>query len=283
MKKILSLFVLFLLITVLPASALAEGDGDGTGGGSSEPLMLASSSVPDGSVDVPVDTIITLTFSKNVVNMSVRDNNQTCFAMSDSSGNDVAISVLMGDDQVDPSIKRIIEIQPQAELTPDTTYTLTISQSVTSKSGVQLESDVMLTFTTVGAPEPAPETAIESSEPHSDTSTPETDAAAETAATDEASPEPSPEPYDPTAVSPAVTPSPEASSPSPSNDSDENAVLSTDNIEASSESVPASPIDDENDSADVEAANYSWLIYVAAGAVVVVVVSVLVIRHSKKK
>ena len=175
MKRILSLLLLLILISVLPLSVLAEGDDDGSGGGSGEPLELASSSVPDGSVDVPVDTIITLSFSKNVVNMSVRDNNGTCFTLADSSGSIVAIDVLMGDDQVDPSIKRIINIQPQAELTADTEYTLTISANVTSKSGVSLVADIDLTFTTGEAEAPAPETAVESSEPHADTSEPHAD------------------------------------------------------------------------------------------------------------
>jgi hypothetical protein len=135
----------------LQLSVLAdEGDGDGSGGGSGEPLMLDVSSVPDGITGVATDVVITLTFTKNVVNFSVKDNNMTCFTLTDSNGTPVPFSVLMGDDQVDPTIKRIIEIKPEA-LSPGTAYTLTVLKEVTSKSGVNLEDDVIIHFTTAQA------------------------------------------------------------------------------------------------------------------------------------
>jgi hypothetical protein len=159
MKKATYMFLLLVLIFALPVSVYAEG-GDGSGGDSGDPLTLATSSVPDGCADVPLNAQITLTFSKNVINMSVRDNNMACFSMTDSSGVIVGISVLMGDDQVDPNVKRLVTIKPKNELSPDTAYILTISRNLTSKSGVSLGDDVTLTFTTVSAPVPSPSPAV---------------------------------------------------------------------------------------------------------------------------
>lgn len=157
MKKMISALLLLILIAGLMVSALAvESAGDGSGGGSDEVLALESSSIPDGSTGVALDALMTLTFNKNVVNMSVQDSNMTCFSLADSQGNDVGINVLMGDDQINPDIKRIIEIDPKANLLPDTTYMLTISSKLTSKSGVSLPQAITLKFTTVSMPATTP-------------------------------------------------------------------------------------------------------------------------------
>ena len=139
-------------------TAWAEGgNGDGSGGGSDKPLLLDYSSLPNGSTDVATDVSITLTFTKNAVNMAVRDNNSGCFSLTSADGASVPVSVIMGDDQVDPDIKRIITVEAYG-LSPATTYTLTISGALTSKSGVSLGDPVYLSFTTKAAePQPAPE------------------------------------------------------------------------------------------------------------------------------
>ena len=137
-KRILSILLILLLITSLAVSAFAEGgNGDGSGGGKNVPLGLAESSVPDGSTNVPTDVTITLTFNKNVVTFTVKDNNMTCFSLADSRGTNVPVTVLMGDDQVDPDIKRIVNIQPSS-LSEGESYTLTISGRLTAKSGAVL-------------------------------------------------------------------------------------------------------------------------------------------------
>lgn len=148
-KRILSILLILLLIISLAVSAFAEGgNGDGSGGGKNVPLGLAESSVPDGSTNVPTDVTITLTFNKNVVNFTVKDNNMTCFSLADSRGTNVPVTVLMGDDQVDPDIKRIVNIQPSS-LSEGESYTLTISGRLTAKSGAVLGNDVILHFSTV--------------------------------------------------------------------------------------------------------------------------------------
>lgn len=178
-KSIPLLMTVLVLFALCAAPAWAEG-GDGSGGGSDKPLLLDYSSLPDGSTGVATDVSITLTFTKNVVNMAVRDNNSGCFSLTAADGSSVPVSVIMGDDQVDPDVKRIITVEAYG-LSPATTYTLTVSGALTSKSGVSLGSPVYLSFTTEGAeqqpapapaappvaePQPAPaETAAESEQP----------------------------------------------------------------------------------------------------------------------
>ena len=70
--------------------------------------------------------------------------------MTDENGNSVPINVEMGDDQIDPSIKRIITIVPQSALKPGTTYLLKIGGGITSKSGVSIGRDSYISFTTEG-------------------------------------------------------------------------------------------------------------------------------------
>ena len=158
--SIILIVTVLLMILLTTGTAWAEGgNGDGSGGGSDKPLLLDYSSLPNGSTDVATDVSITLTFTKNVVNMAVRDNNSGCFSLTSADGASIPVSVIMGDDQVDPDIKRIITVEAYG-LSPATTYTLTISGALTSKSGVSLGDPVYLSFTTKAAePQPAPEPA----------------------------------------------------------------------------------------------------------------------------
>ncbi len=158
--SIIFIVTVLLMILLTTGTAWAEGgNGDGSGGGSDKPLLLDYSSLPNGSTDVATDVSITLTFTKNVVNMAVRDNNSGCFSLTSADGASIPVSVIMGDDQVDPDIKRIITVEAYG-LSPATTYTLTISGALTSKSGVSLGDPVYLSFTTKAAePQPAPEPA----------------------------------------------------------------------------------------------------------------------------
>ena len=154
-KQIAALFFALCLLVCCALSAFAGdgsggGNGDGTGGGKGQPLVLASSSIANGAENVSQTPQIVLTFSKNVVHFTVRDNNKKCFSMTDEDGNSVPINVLMGDDQVDPSIKRIVTIVPQSSLTPGTTYLLKIGGGITSKSGVSIGRDSYIAFTVAG-------------------------------------------------------------------------------------------------------------------------------------
>ena len=164
--RITSVIFAVLMLISLALNAFAEGgNGDGTGGGKDQPLTLVSSSIPNGSENVSTTPEIVLTFSKNVVNFTVRDNNAKCFSMTDSKGNSVPVDVIMGDDQVDPSIKRIITVKPKSPLTPGETYLLKIGGGITSKSGVSIGRDTYIGFTV------AEDTPASSSQPVTEAST----------------------------------------------------------------------------------------------------------------
>lgn len=85
MKKFMPVILAFVLALAMPALAFAEGggggngggggggtgSGGGAGGGASEPLVVVSTSIPGGA-EVGAGDTITLVFSKNVCEASVR-------------------------------------------------------------------------------------------------------------------------------------------------------------------------------------------------------------------
>lgn len=148
-NRVIALLSVLVLLCAFAVTAVA-GNGDGSGGGKDKPLTLASCSVPNGAQNVPKNPEIVLTFSKNVVHFTVRDNNKKCFTLTDANGADVPINVIMGDDQVDPSIKRIVTVEPKNPLAPGMKYLLKIGAGVTSKSGVSLGRDNYVSFTVAG-------------------------------------------------------------------------------------------------------------------------------------
>ncbi|KAF1085304.1 hypothetical protein SPSYN_01440 [Sporotomaculum syntrophicum] len=147
------LCIVFSLAVILPAAFAANGtgSGDGSGGGDDAPLALLSSNPVSGQKDVPVSGAFNLHFNKNVINMTVKDNNMQCFALFDSEGTAIPLQVIMADDQVEPEKKRDVVLKPAQALTPGTGYTIKVASSLTSKSGVTLGRDVHIAFTTAGA------------------------------------------------------------------------------------------------------------------------------------
>ncbi|WP_418790775.1 Ig-like domain-containing protein [Phosphitispora sp. TUW77] len=151
-----TVLAVIVLATFSAGDALAEdGSGDSSGGGKDNPLILVSSNPEDGQENVLLTTEIKLTFNKNVVNMSVRDNNMKCFSLTDNTGNTVQINVIMADDQMEPEKRREIVLQPASQLEAGTNYTLEISPELTSKSGVTLGQIVAVTFITAGEAAPS--------------------------------------------------------------------------------------------------------------------------------
>lgn len=142
MKKTLAVLLTLVLIMSIGVTSVFAGNGDGSGGGDGEPLALEDALISEDS--------IVLTFSKNVVNMKVKDNNMNCFELKDENGSDVIFEVEMGDDQVDPDCKRIITIKPTDGIDTTKTYTLTIKADLTSKSGVALGEDKIVEFPAEG-------------------------------------------------------------------------------------------------------------------------------------
>lgn len=150
------LFYTFMLISLLAVTVnsvqAAGGDvsGDGSGGGSGNPLTLVSSQPATGASNVPQNIRIKLVFSKNVVNMTVKENNLKCFTLVSKDGKPLSIEVLMPDDQIQPELKREIEVVPNKGLLAGTEYNLKIAPNLTSKSGVTLGQQVVVAFSTAG-------------------------------------------------------------------------------------------------------------------------------------
>lgn len=152
-------WALTLIIAVLCSIVLAlpvlAGQGDGSGGGKNQPLALVSSSPAAGQKDVALSAEIKLTFSKNVVYMTIRDSNRKCFTLS-QDGKDVPIEVIMADDQIEFDKRNDVVIKPLQELQAGTTYTVKVAPQLESKSGVNLGEELKLSFTTAGVETAAP-------------------------------------------------------------------------------------------------------------------------------
>lgn len=142
-KQVFSIVVVLLLC--LSIGAVYAGDG----GGKSQ-LKLDEAEMTQDLENIGSTEVIKLTFSNNVVNLAVKDNNMTCFTMSDEDGSFTEFEVLMGDDQENKEIKRIIEIKPTTAWETGTTYTIHISDKLSAKNEMLLGEETDLTFTTEG-------------------------------------------------------------------------------------------------------------------------------------
>jgi hypothetical protein len=135
MKRIF--IVVVLVLVVLSSSALAEGSA----------VALETSSVANGQTDVPVDVVIVLEFSNNVVSKAVAQNNASSIALR-SGGQGVPVYIEMADDQIEPDMKRTIFVRPAQPLEAGTRYELTISGALEGKNGSTLGQDITISFTT---------------------------------------------------------------------------------------------------------------------------------------
>lgn len=153
MKKafIQTFTVMILLLSLFSFSYGLDGEGEGGGANSDEPLVLVSSNLEQNQKDVPVDIKVHMEFNKNIVNMTVAEKNRGCITLSDQNGNPVPIKVLMGDDQVDPTIKRIIDVAPDDVLHSGERYTLTIGSGFQAKNGTSLKAPISIAFQTEGS------------------------------------------------------------------------------------------------------------------------------------
>lgn len=141
-------FLLAVLIGLFCSIPALAGDGDGSGGGQGNPLTLVSAVPADGQKDVSLSPEMTLTFSKNVVNMSVKNINQNCFVLTSVSGTKIPVKVTMADDQVEPEKKQTIVVSPAVKLSPGTQFVLKVLPELTSKSGDTLGQQVTVSFYT---------------------------------------------------------------------------------------------------------------------------------------
>lgn len=139
------MIVIVMLMAALPALA---GNGDGSGGGQGVPLRLESSSPYNGQTGVSQPLLINMTFNKNVINMTVSDNNRNCFSLYAADGSKVPAEVIMADDQIEPEKKRDVALRPLQELKPGAAYTVKVSSALQAKNGLTLGSDLTITFIT---------------------------------------------------------------------------------------------------------------------------------------
>ena len=146
-------FLLALAIILSGTHLVQAADGDGSGGGQGQPLEIVDVIPADGSdgVDINLEQL-TVTFSKNIAYMTVRENNRGCFSLW-AGQEPVPVDIFIADDQIERDKRHEVVIKPQQRLQPGTTYHLRIAPQMESKSGVTLGREIILTFTTAGSSE----------------------------------------------------------------------------------------------------------------------------------
>ncbi|OPX86447.1 MAG: hypothetical protein A4E53_02880 [Pelotomaculum sp. PtaB.Bin104] len=131
-----------------------HGDGSGKGTGTGEglnagiALNLVSSSVADGDTGVPLDPVIQLDFNKNVVNVTVLENNSKCFHLIDNSGAPVPVSLIFPDDQLQSTFKRSVFILPKENLKMNSKYELVVDSNLLAKNSTGIDNAYSITFET---------------------------------------------------------------------------------------------------------------------------------------
>ena len=157
MKKLFFLLKVFLIAALLFAQpcvpALASGVVTGNDPADDEDtnvnmLMLVSSSVVNGARNVPLNPIIQLNFSKNVVNFLTARENVSCYHLVDADGASVPIRIIVPDDQMQQTVKRSVFIMPAENLRPDTIYTLAVDNTLISKNGDRIDDAYNIVFKT---------------------------------------------------------------------------------------------------------------------------------------
>ncbi|MCL2167324.1 MAG: hypothetical protein FWH49_08585, partial [Clostridiales bacterium] len=101
-------------------------------------------SIVDGQMEA--EGMITLTFSNNVINESVRENNRQSISLYDDRQNEIPIEVIMADEQIQPDAKRDIAVKPVVSLTPGASYTLVVSQTMQAKNGAYADKVYSIAF-----------------------------------------------------------------------------------------------------------------------------------------
>lgn len=146
MKSKFWLVVLLSLLLCICTMSTVLADG---GGGSNNPFSLKTSIPEDGQKKVSIDSDIILTFSKNVVNILVKENNEKCLKLLDEDGQAIPIEIVMADDQVEREKRNDIILAPKESLGHGKTYKVVIAKDLMSKSGVTLEDEVTISFKTI--------------------------------------------------------------------------------------------------------------------------------------
>jgi len=143
-----NLILAVLLVAVLATwtiSAVAQSSGK-------NPLVLEGFRMTDDLNEEGQRTvIIEFTFSKNVVNMVVSDNNSKCFEVIDKEdGSEVPLEVEMADDQIEREKRNNINLIIKDGIESLKTYQVIVSPELESKSGEKLGEELVLEFMALG-------------------------------------------------------------------------------------------------------------------------------------
>jgi len=143
-----------LLLTLLCAPVLAGSlrtdivDLDDEDDANPNALTLLSSSTPNGARSVPLNPLIQLNFNKNVVHFSVAVDNADRYHLVDPDGGVLPIRIIKPDDQMQHAVRRSVFIMPEANLLPDTIYTLVVDSDLRAKNGDSIDDAHVITFKT---------------------------------------------------------------------------------------------------------------------------------------
>lgn len=146
--KIIFRFSVIIFLLFLPLNVYGKtggGNGDGTGSSHNKPMVHYTITV-GGRADMAPDSDMIIAFTTNVVNLRVKDNNLACFKLYDNNDNPIEIDVIMGDDQVDRSIRHLVTIDPKDDLIPGENYYILVDKSLQSKNGEEMESEVKIDY-----------------------------------------------------------------------------------------------------------------------------------------
>lgn len=144
-KRIFSvLFSFTLIFSILVSTSLLsfanapEGKGDGTGGGGSIELSMTGIKAEENRVE--------LEFSKNVTNLTVKENNSNSFEIRDAEGNELNFEVEIPDDQLEREKRRDIYLNLSEPLESEKDYILTVKKGFMAKNGEKTENDIVKEF-----------------------------------------------------------------------------------------------------------------------------------------
>jgi len=157
-KKLFFVFRVFLLAALLLtqsfAPVLASGlvtdnsDAEEDEDANVAVLTLVGSSVSNGARNVPLNPIIQLNFTKNVVNFAVAVQNASCFHLVDNNGVSIPINIIFPDDQMQRDVRRSIFVTPEENLHPNTIYTLAVDNTLISRNNDRIDDAHNITFKT---------------------------------------------------------------------------------------------------------------------------------------
>ncbi len=144
-SNLISAVIIIAVFTIWTVSASAQE------GGKNPLFMEGFRMIDELNAEGQRTIIIEFTFSKNVVNMEVSENNSKCFkVISREDGKEVPLEVQMADDQIEREKRNNINLMIKEGIDSRTTYRIIVSPELESKSGEKLGEELVLEFMTLG-------------------------------------------------------------------------------------------------------------------------------------